>query len=430
MRIAYIAAGAAGSYCGACMRDAALARGLIARGHEVLFLPLYTPLRADGPVPGLKRVFYGGINTWLQHRFGLFRKTPGFVDWLFDRPWLLNLVGRAAIETRPEELGAMTVSVLRGAEGPQRKELEKLIEFLERGPRPDVVNLTNSLLGGIAPEIKRRLGSPLFCTLQGEESFVARLPQQYRREAIALMRGHAQHFDLLLSPGEAYADEMSGFLAVPRKRIRVVRPGIELGSFSAPGRRPRAPFRIGFLSRVSPAKGLDILVEAFILLEWKRPGRSVLSVAGEVSGPNKRFMKGLRARIASVGLADRFECLGEVDLAGKAHFLKSLSAFCLPSRYAEQRAVACLEALAVGVPVVVPRLGLFPELLQVTGGGVLVPVEDPPAVADALAAMMDDPTRWDARGHRAAKAVALHFSADAMTTRTLAVYQEALGPSH
>ena len=76
MRIAYVAAGAAGSYCGACMRDAALARGLIARGHEVLFLPLYTPLRADAPVPGLKRVFYGGINTWLQHRSALFRKTP------------------------------------------------------------------------------------------------------------------------------------------------------------------------------------------------------------------------------------------------------------------------------------------------------------------------------------------------------------------
>ena len=131
MRITYIAAGAAGSYCGACARDVALCRGLIARGHDVLLVPLYTPLRSDLPMPRVERVFYGGINAWLQDRSGLFRKTPRFVDWIFDRPWLLNLVARAAIETRPEELGAMTVSVLRGAEGPQRKELEKLVAFLE-----------------------------------------------------------------------------------------------------------------------------------------------------------------------------------------------------------------------------------------------------------------------------------------------------------
>ena len=66
-------------------------------------------------------------------------------------------------------------------------------------------------------------------------------------------------------------------------------------------------------------------------------------------------------------------------------FLQSLSVFCLPSRYAEQRAMACLEAMAAGVPVVAPRLGLFPELIGLTGGGLLVPVEDPAAVAEALA---------------------------------------------
>ena len=426
MRIAYIAAGAAGSYCGACARDVALARGLIARGHDVVLLPLYTPLRSDTAAPGLTRVFYGGINSYLQQRFAFFRKTPRFVDWLFDRPWLLKLASRFAIETRPEELGEMTVSVLRGAEGPQRKELERLIGFLEREQRPDVVNVTNSLLSAVAPEIKRRLGVQLFCTLQGEESFVARLPRPHRDEATSLMRRHAQHYDLLFSPGEAYAEEMSAFLAVPRERIRVVRSGIELTPYRASGPRVREPFRIGFLSRVSPAKGLDILVEAFVLLEQNRPGRAVLSVAGGTAGPNKDFLNRLRARIASAGLTDRFEYFGEVDLAGKARFLRNLSVFCLPSRYAEQRAVACLEAMAAGVPVVVPRLGLFPELIALTSGGALVPVEDPPAVAAALASLMDDPERADRMGQSAAEGVARHFSAELMTAQTLAIYEEAL----
>ena len=294
MRIVYIAAGAAGSYCGACARDVALCRGLIARGHEVLLVPLYTPLRSDVPLPRAERVFYGGINAWLQDRSRLFRKTPRFVDWLFDRSWLLNLVSRA-IETRPEKLGAMTVSVLRGADGSQRKELEHLIRFLESGPRPEVINLTNSLLSAIAPEIKRRLAVPLFCTLQGEESFVARLPQPYRDEAAALMRRHARNFDRLFSSGEAHANQMSEFLAVPRERIQVVRPGVDAATYPPAERRVRAPFRIGFLSRVSPAKGLDILVEAFILLAKRRPGNdAVLVVAGEAAGSNSGFLDRLR----------------------------------------------------------------------------------------------------------------------------------------
>jgi glycosyltransferase involved in cell wall biosynthesis len=426
MRIVYIAAGAAGSYCGACARDVALCRGLIARGHDVLLVPLYTPLRSDTPMPRAERVFYGGINAWLQDRSRLFRKTPRFVDWLFDRPWLLNLASRA-IETRPEKLGAMTVSVLRGADGRQRKELEKLIRFLESGPRPEVINLTNSLLSAVAPEIKRRLGAPLFCTLQGEESFVARLPQPYRDEAASLMRRHAQHFDRLFSPGETHADEMSEFLAVPRERIEVVRPGVEALRYRPAGGRVRAPFRIGFLSRVSPAKGLDILVEAFILLEKRRPGKDmVLSVAGEVSRSNSRFLARLRERIASAGLTERFEYHGEVGLEEKVRFLRSLSVFCLPSRYAEQRAMACLEAMAAGVPAVAPRLGLFPELIGLTGGGLLTPVEDPAAVAEALAALMDDPDRADQMGRAAAEGVARHFSSEAMTARTLAIYEDAL----
>jgi len=152
----------------------------------------------------------------------------------------------------------------------------------------------------------------------------------------------------------------------------------------------------------------------------------MLSVAGEVTGPNSRFLGRLRERIASAGLTDRFEYLGEIGLEEKVRFLRSLSVFCLPSRYAEQRAMACLEAMAAGVPAVVPRLGLFPELIGLTGGGLLAPAEDAAAFADALAALLDDPDRADRMGRAASEGIARHFSAEAMTSRTLAIYEEAL----
>jgi glycosyltransferase involved in cell wall biosynthesis len=220
---------------------------------------------------------------------------------------------------------------------------------------------------------------------------------------------------------------MSEFLALPRERIQVVRPGVDAATYRPAGPRARTPFRIGFLSRVSPAKGLDILVEAFILLSKSRPGNdAVLSVAGEASGSNGRFLNGLRERIAAAGLTGRFEYLGEVGLEEKVRFLRSLSVFCLPSRFAEQRAMACLEAMAAGVPAVAARLGVFPELFGITKGGILVPVEDPSAVAKALVSLMDDPERADEMGRAAAEGVARHFSAESMTAQTLAIYEDAL----
>ncbi len=410
MRIVYIGAGAAGAYCGACARDVTLVRGLLARGHDAMLLPLYTPLTSDMPDVSLGQVFYGGINVYLQDRFALFRRTPRLVDWLLDRPALLRLASRFGIETRPEDLGDMTVSVLRGADGRQRKELERLMGFLEGRARPDVVHLTNSLLSALASEIRGRLGAPVLCTLMGEESFVARLPEPYRGQATDLMRKHAEAVDLFVSPAQAYADEMSEFLAVPRERIRVVRTGVDTALFAPAVERTRDPFRIGFLSRLSRGKGIDLLCEAFRIAARRCGGRVVLSVAGQMLGPNKRLWKGLMKGLAADGLADRVACVGAPDLAGKVAFLRSLSVFCVP---------------AVGT-----AGGVFPELIELTGGGLIVPAGDAAAaagdaeaLASAICELHDDPGRADEMGRNAAEGVAAHFSADRMVDQTLSAYE-------
>lgn len=421
MRITYIAAGAGGSYCGACARDVALVRGLRARGHDVLMLPLYTPIRTEGPDPSEGQVFFGGINAYLEQHCWLFRKTPRWLDWLFDRPWLLRLVSRHAIETRPENLGPMTVSVLRGEDGFQRKELETLVQFLEAQAKPHVVNLTNALLSGLAPTIKERLEVPVVCTLQGEDSFVQRLGKPYRDEARALMRENARAIDRFVAPGAAYAADMGEFLAVDRQRIHVIRPGLDLASFGPAGTRHRGPFRVGYLSRVSPAKGLDVLVEAFCLLD--RTSEAILAVAGELAPQNRRFWKEQNSCLRDAGLIDRLDYVSEIDPGGKVEFLKNCSVFCLPARYAEQRAIAVLEAMAAGVPVILPDRGVFPELIDLTGGGLLVPPDDAQALAEAVARLRDDPDEADRLGQAAASGIVQHFSAEEMTRQTLEVYE-------
>ena len=76
MKIAYIAAGAAGMYCGTCIHDNTLASALQRKGHDVALIPTYTPIRTDEADVSIDRVFYGGINVYLQQKSALFRHTP------------------------------------------------------------------------------------------------------------------------------------------------------------------------------------------------------------------------------------------------------------------------------------------------------------------------------------------------------------------
>ena len=128
MRVAYIAAGAAGMYCGSCIHDNTLAAALIRHGVEVALLPTYTPLRTDEKDVSGRRVFYGGINVFLQQKLGLFRHTPRRLDRLLDGRWLLGTLSRFSASTSAADLGALTVSVLQGEEGRQKKELAKLVD--------------------------------------------------------------------------------------------------------------------------------------------------------------------------------------------------------------------------------------------------------------------------------------------------------------
>src|SRR5262249_38994558 len=232
MKILSITAGAAGMYCGSCLRDNALAAELIARGHDVVLLPLYTPTLTDEPNVSQSKIFFGGISVYLQQHLSIFRNTP----WLLDRVWdstpALKAASRRSIPTDPRFLGELTLSVLKGEDGFQRKEIEKLVYWLKQEEPPDIVNLPNALLIGLAQPIKKALGSPVLCTLQGEDLFLEGLERDYRASSLDLIRKQIDDVDLFLSVSEYYADFMSQYLNIPAHKIEVVRLGISLDGYS------------------------------------------------------------------------------------------------------------------------------------------------------------------------------------------------------
>ena len=231
MRIAYITAGAAGTICGNCLKDNALAAALIEAGQDVLLLPAYTPIRTDEADVSDRRVVFGGVNMYLQARRPFLRRS-GLFDRILDHPGLLAWVSQFGVDTQPEKLGAMTLATMQGEAGPHAREMGKLIAVL-RDFRPDVVHLTNSMFVCMAGPVRRELSAPVVCSLQGEDYFLAHLPEPYRGRCFELLRRCAADVDLFLAPCRDHAAALAPRLGIGAEEIPAVMPGIALDGFRA-----------------------------------------------------------------------------------------------------------------------------------------------------------------------------------------------------
>src|SRR4029077_15730115 len=108
----------------------------------------------------------------------------------------------------------------------------------------------------------------------------------------------------------------------------------------------------------------------------------------------------VQANLAAAGLAGELTYRGAVDREGKLAFLRSVDVLSVPATYDEPKGFFLLEAMASGVPVVQPRRGAFTEIIEKTGGGLLVAPDDPQALGDALFEL------WQDRGEGAAAGAA------------------------
>ena len=429
MKIAYIAAGAAGMYCGTCIHDNTLAAALLRKGHEVILIPTYTPIRTDEIDVSIDRVFYGGINVYLQQKSALFRHTPWMLDRLFDNTKLLNGLSRFSSSTSAKDLGTLTVSVLQGEEGRQKKELTKLIKWLKDSYKPELIQLTNSMFVGFAKEMKNVLGVPVICALQGEDIFLEGLVEPYKSEALNLLQERAQDLDGFIAPCHYYADFMQPSLNVPADRIHVVRLGLNLEGHGVEHSRSsgESPFVVGYLARICPEKGLHLLVDAFYRLTKEIGSDKIrLKVAGYLAKGDQPYFEEIRNQIDTWGLTEAFEYCGEVSRSQKIEFLNGLHLLSVPTTYKDPKGRFVLEALANGVPVVQPRHGGFPELIAETGGGILIDTESSDAIAEGILRLINDPNEREALGKQGKDAVHQAFSDDAMAEATLAVYRQYL----
>lgn len=418
-------------YCGSCLRDNALASELLRQGHDVTLLPLYTPTRTDEQNVSSEKTFFGGISVYLEQQSAIFRHTPRWLDKLWDSSFALKAASKRSIAVDPDSLGELTISILKGSLGHQRKEISKFIDWLKAEPKPplgfEVVDMQNSMLIGLAKPIKEATGLPICCTLQGEDLFLDGMREPYHSQALELIHEQTKYVDAFIAVSDYYADFMAGYLGIPRNKIHVVPLGINLTDYETQiaARKPRVsePFTIGYFARVAPEKGLHLLAEAYRLLRQRDdfpPAK--LEAAGYLAPEHKPYLQKVENTLREAGLADEFHYHGAVEREAKLNFFRNVDVLSVPTTYAEAKGLSVIEAMASGVPVVQPRWGSFPEIIERTEGGLICEKNDAASLADALYSLWKNPELAADLARQGAAGVRRHYGVQQMAERAIEVY--------
>ncbi len=425
----HIIPGSGGSfYCGNCLRDSKYVEALRRSGHQVVKVPMYLPLFADEH--DLSReipVFYGAISIYLKQVYPIFRKAPAWIDSLLNSKPMLKLASRFSGSTRAKGLEELTVSMLLGEEGQQKKELDRMVDWIVEHCNPDVIHLSNALLLGLAHELSDRIKVPVICSLQDEDVWVDVMKPSARESVWKLMGRKAIFADSFISVSDFYAGIMQEKLNIHGEKLESVHIGVapENYTFIPAGEKKR---RIGYVSRMCVENGLDILVDAFILLKQDEVFKDVeLVLTGGSTGDDRHYLSEIKANLKRNHLLGQVEFHEEFGEEGLREFLEKVSVVSVPVRNGEAFGIYLLECMVSGVPVVQPSLGAFPEIVNLTKGGAIYGPNTPGALAESLGKLLSDPEELDLLSRKGREGVEQHFHIDIQAERMVKVYERAIG---
>ena len=428
MNIMHIIPGSGGSfYCGNCLRDSKYVQAMRKSDHRVTKLPMYLPLFADEH--DLSReipVFYGAISIYMKQLFPIFRKAPAWVDNALNSKPMLKLASKFAGSTRAKGLEEMTVSMLLGEEGQQKDELQRMVDWMVEHCDPDVIHLSNALLLGLAQQLSERLKVPVVCSLQDEDVWVDVMKPSARDSVWKLMSRKAEHVTSFISVSDFYAGVMKEKMEIPEQKLSTVHIGVDPAdyTFKPVSEKKR---NIGYVSRMCFENGLDILIDAFILLKQKEGFEDVgLVLTGGSTGDDRKYLSDIKSKMKEHGLQDKLEFHEDFEEAGLREYFEKVSMVSVPVRNGEAFGIYLLECMASGVPVVQPALGAFPEIVNLTQGGVIYESNTPEVLAESLEKLLNDPEELDQLSRKGKEGVHTHFNIDDQARNMIARYESAI----
>lgn len=181
---------------------------------------------------------------------------------------------------------------------------------------------------------------------------------------------------------------------------------------------------IGCYGRIRAQKGTGDFVEAMIGILPQRP-TAIAFVMGRATEPHAAYLDGLKTQVAAAGLTDRIRFLPEVTVDRMPDWYRALDIYVAPQRW-EGFGLTPLEAMACAVPVIATRVGAFEDLVVPGETGALVDPGDVPALASAMAALIDDPALRSVQSAAARARVEQGFRIEDEASALIAVYRQLL----
>ena len=428
MRVTYITAGAADMICGSCLRDNALVRKLREQECEITLVPVYTPITVEEEDFSTDKLLLGGISVYLEQSSSLFRKLPNFLTNWLDRPSVVKFfTSRKPIQVEAENLGNLTLSILKGENGNQKRSFNKAFKWIQEEAQPEIINFSNLLIAGLAPKFKNETKLPVVVTLQGDDLFINDFKDEHRKKIIKELKILSTSVDAFITFSKFYAEKMASLLDIPIEKFHIINLGIDAEPFSGISEKKTNNRTIGYFGRIAPEKGFHNAVNSFIEINKDAANEKVRLVAGGwLSETDKNYFREQTEKINSHNLSSYFEYIGSPDLEKKKELFKRINVFTLPTDQDEPKGLSVLEAQASGIPVVQPNKGIFTEMLNKTKGGVLYNDEDSSSLSKELLALLDNPDRAEELGKTGRINTLEHFNDNKMATDTYSVYENLL----
>ncbi len=427
MKVVQIIPGSGGSfYCGNCLRDSKYIESIRAQGLEVIIVPMYLPLFPKEENKEEIPVFYGAISIYLKQLFPVFRHAPKWVESMLNSKLMLKFASSMANSTRSKGLEDMTISMLLGEHGQQKEELEKMVDWLENHYKADVIHISNALLLGLARTLKERLKIPVVCSLQDEDVWVDGMDEGFKEKTWNLLREKAKDVDQFISVSHYFTSFMKEKLNLPADQITTLHLGVDPADYTFRNAAEKGK-NIGFLSRLCEENGLDILVDAFILLK-KMPGNeeSKLLLTGGSTGDDTHFIAEQKRKIHHAELTDQVVFIHDFSAEKRNAFLDQVTLMTVPVKHGEAFGIYLTEAMAAGIPIVQPALGAFPEIVRDSGGGVIYEPNTPLALAKTMHALLVDQKMLKSLSTQARESIEKTFNIHALSKEMASIYELAV----
>lgn len=426
MNILQIIPGSGGNfYCGNCLRDDKFYLAMKKQGHQVTKLPMYLPLFSDEHDLNDIPVFYGAISIYLKQLYPIFRHAPAWVDKLLNSKPMLKLAAGMAGSTSAKGLEDMTISMLMGEEGKQKDELNRMISWMSEHLQADVIHLSNALLLGLAPKLKEAYpNAAIVCSLQDEDVWVDAMNDSFRDKIWSLIGEKSNSVDGFIAVSEFYAKVSLQKMKIPENKVFINHLGVDLNDYRTTSFDQKQR-NIGYISRMCEANGFDIIVDAFVELKKDNEFDDVkLVLTGGSTGADKTILKRIEDLLKKEKLWQDVEFHEDFDGAGRHDFFQKVQMISVPVRNGEAFGLYLLESMASGVPVVQPKLGAFPEIIQISNGGIIYENNTVAELADALRKLLRDQDQLRSLTENCRKGVEEKFNIAHQSENLLNIYKQ------